>query len=178
MEEIFAPWRIEWVRREIDTPDGCIFCIFRDEDLEEDRENLVVARGNHSYVMLNRHPYNPGHAMVVPDRHTGSYDELDDEELLDHARMKQRTFRALRSSFEPDGFNTGLNLGSGSGGSIDDHIHTHVVPRWNGDTNFMATTADTKVIVQQIKESYDELREGFAELERAEDDKEGALIFK
>ena len=174
MDEIFAPWRIEWVRRETETPDGCIFCNFLESS--EDRENLVVARGKHSYVMMNRHPYNPGHVMVVPNRHTGKYDELNDEELLDHARMKQRTFQALRASFEPDGFNTGMNLGQGSGGSIDSHIHTHIVPRWNGDTNFMATTSETKVIVQQIKDSYDELKTGFAGLDGAST-QEGAVKF-
>jgi len=101
MEEIFAPWRINWVRRETETPDGCIFCIFsEDEDGGDwggdDEDNLVVARGTHTYVMLNRHPYNPGHAMVVPDHHTGRYDELTDEELELVARHGEGTYaRAL-----------------------------------------------------------------------------------
>jgi ATP adenylyltransferase len=172
MEQVFAPWRIEWVRREKEY-DGCVFCRMRDTD--DDRDERVVARSSHSFVVLNNSPYNPGHVMVVPHEHTGEYEELDDETLLDHARLKQATFDALRASFAPDGFNTGMNLGKGAGGSIDDHLHTHVVPRWQEDTNFMPVTSDTKVIVQALEESYDELRDGFASLEATEDKGDGAV---
>jgi len=172
MEQVFAPWRIEWVRREKEY-DGCVFCRMREAD--DDREERVVARSERAYVVLNNSPYNPGHVMVVPHDHTGEYTELDDETLLDHARLKQATFDALRVSFDPDGFNTGLNLGEGAGGSIDDHLHTHVVPRWQGDTNFMPVTSDTKVVVQALEESYEELREGFASLEQTEDEGDGAV---
>lgn len=172
MEQVFAPWRIEWVRRDKEL-DGCVFCEMRDSD--DDRDALVVARSSRSFVVLNNSPYNPGHVMVVPHAHTGDYAALDDETLLDHARLKRATFDALRASFDPDGFNVGLNLGDASGGSIDDHLHTHVVPRWEGDTNFMPVTSDTKVIVQALEESYDELREGFAALDSTRDDGEGAV---
>ena len=172
MEQVFAPWRIEWVRRGKEY-DGCVFCRMRDAD--DDRDERIVARNEHAFVVLNNSPYNPGHVMVVPHEHTGEYEELGDETLLDHARLKQATFDALRASFEPDGFNTGLNLGRGAGGSIDDHLHTHIVPRWQEDTNFMPVTSDTKVIVQALEESYEELREGFASLEMTEDDGDGAV---
>ena len=172
MEKVFAPWRIEWVRREKEQ-DDCVFCRMR--DTEDDRDERVVARSSHSFVVLNNSPYNPGHVMVVPHDHTGEYAELDDETLLDHARLKRATFDALRASFDPDGFNAGLNLGKGAGGSIDDHLHTHVVPRWEEDTNFMPITSETKVIVQALEESYEELREGFASVEATEDEGEGAV---
>ncbi|MDZ7687695.1 MAG: HIT domain-containing protein [Halobacteriales archaeon] len=172
MEQVFAPWRIKWVRREKEY-DECVFCRMRDTD--DDREERVVARSERAFVVLNNSPYNPGHVMVVPHEHTGEYTELDDDTLLDHARLKRATFNALRASFDPDGFNTGLNLGEGAGGSIDDHLHTHVVPRWKEDTNFMPVTSDTKVIVQALEDSYDELREGFASLESTEEEGDGAV---
>jgi ATP adenylyltransferase len=101
--------------------------------------------------------------MVIPDRHEGDYRALDDAELLDHARLKQRTFDAMDAAFTPDGYNAGLNLGGGAaGGSIDDHLHTHVVPRWSGDTNFMPVVSDTTVIVEAVDETYDRLRDAFA----------------
>ena len=163
MESVFAPWRIEWVEREEQNPDvDCVFCAFRDADT--DRENRVVARSDRAFVLLNNRPYSPGHVMVIPHSHTGDYGTLDDETLLDHARLKQRTFDALERGMGPDGFNAGLNLGGkAAGGSIDDHLHTHVVPRWEGDTNFMPVVGDTQVIVEAVDDSYDRIREGFAE---------------
>jgi len=161
MEQLFAPWRIEWVEREEQNPDvDCVFCAFRDAD--SDRSNRVVARSDHAFVLLNNYPYNPGHVMVIPHTHTGTYGELDEETLLDHARLKQRTFDALEQALEPNGFNAGLNLGgSAAGGSIEDHLHTHVVPRWQGDTNFMPVISDTQVIVEAVDDTYDRLHAAF-----------------
>lgn len=161
MDQLFAPWRIEWVRRSTETNrDECPFCTLPAESA--DRENLIVARSEHTYVLLNNAPYNPGHAMVIPYRHVCALDELSDDELLDRARMTQRTVRAFRAMMEPDGFNTGANLGQSGGGSIA-HLHTHVVPRWQGDTNFMAVIDETKVIVQALEETYDGLHAAFAD---------------
>jgi len=167
MDQVFAPWRIEWVEREGDDEiDGCVFCAFADTDPSEDRNNRVVARSAHAFVLLNNYPYNPGHVMVIPESHTGDYRDLDDETLLDHARLKQRTFDALDAAMGPDAYNAGLNLGgSAAGGSIDDHLHTHVVPRWEGDTNFMPVVSDTKVIVEAVDDTYDRLHEAFADQE-------------
>ncbi|MFP9060884.1 HIT family protein [Natrialbaceae archaeon A-chndr2] len=167
MDQVFAPWRIEWIRREDKNPkvESCVFC-----ELPEwgaDRENLLVARSTHAFVLLNNAPYNPGHVMVIPHVHTGDYAELDAEALLDHGRLKQRTFDALEAGLRPDGFNAGLNLGDGAGGSIDDHLHTHIVPRWEGDTNFMPVLSDTSVIVEALEETYDLLHDAFADLEGA-----------
>ncbi|WP_339104876.1 HIT domain-containing protein [Haloterrigena salinisoli] len=163
MEQVFAPWRIDWIERDDGNPEieDCVFCEL--PALEPDRENLIVARSEHAFVMLNNYPYNPGHAMVIPHAHTGDYTALEDAQLLDHARLKQRTFDALEVALEPDGFNAGLNLGDGAGGSIDDHLHTHVVPRWEGDTNFMPVLSDTSVIVEALADTYDRVREAFAE---------------
>lgn len=159
MNQLFAPWRIEWVEREGDSG-GCAFCELPER--EADSETKIVARSEYSYCLMNNAPYNPGHAMVIPDRHTGEYETLDDEELLDHSRLLQRTLRAFDDGLEPDGKNTGMNLGNAAGGSISGHIHTHVVPRWDGDTNFMPVIGDTKVIVEAVEDTYDHLREAFA----------------
>lgn len=162
MDQVFAPWRIEWVERDSsrDDIDECVFCELPEQDA--DRRNLIVARSEHAFVLLNNYPYNPGHLMVIPHRHTGDYRELDEPVLTDHARLKQRAFDALDAAFSPDGFNAGLNLGRGAGGSIDEHLHTHVVPRWEGDTNFMATISDTTVIVEGLEDSYERVHDAFA----------------
>jgi len=166
MEQVFAPWRIEWVEREDDDDvDGCVFCVLPERDHRDER---IVARNDAAYVLLNNYPYNPGHVMVIPGVHTGDYRELSDDELLAHARLKQRTFEALENAMGPDGYNAGLNLGeSAAGGSVGDHFHTHVVPRWEGDTNFMPVIGNTKVIVEALSDTYDRLREAFRAQEGA-----------
>ena len=176
MEQIFAPWRIDWVERDDDEDgvEGCPFCVLSERD--DDRENRVVARSDRCFVLLNNYPYNPGHVMVIPRTHTGEYAALDPATLLDHARLKQATFDALEAAVGPDGFNAGLNLGVGAGGSIDDHLHTHVVPRWEGDTNYMPIVGDTKVIVQALDETYERLHEGFAGLDGATADDPDAAV--
>ncbi len=167
MDQVFAPWRIEWINREEKNPaiEECVFCEL--PDLEPDREHLLVARNDHAFVLLNNYPYNPGHTMVIPYTHTGEYTELDAETVLGHARLKQRTFKALEVALEPDGFNAGLNLGEGAGGSIGDHLHTHIVPRWEGDTNFMPVLSETSVIVEALTDTYERVHAAFAEQDGA-----------
>jgi ATP adenylyltransferase len=177
MEQVFAPWRIEWVEREGDGDgdDGCVFCSLPERGA--DREAKVVARNDGAYVLLNNYPYNPGHAMVIPHAHGGDYRDLPDGDLLAHARLKQRTFDALDDALDPDGFNAGLNLGGpAAGGSVGDHLHTHVVPRWSGDTNFMPVVADTKVIVEAIEDTYDRLHDAFADQDGARSDDPGGAV--
>lgn len=174
MDQVFAPWRIDWVEREggDDGVDGCPFCVLPERDA--DRESRIVARTPRSFVILNNYPYNPGHAMVIPRAHEGDYAALGEADLLDHARLKQRTFEALRVALDPDGFNAGMNHGgSAAGGSIDEHVHTHVVPRWSGDTNFMPVVSDTKVIVEALDDTWERVRDAFAELDGAELDGDG-----
>ena len=176
MEQVFAPWRIEWVERDDSAADidGCPFCVLPDRD--DAREALVVAESEHAFVLLNNYPYNPGHVMVIPRPHTGDYTDLEAAVLSDHARLKQRTMTALEATFGPDGLNVGLNLGDASGGSVDGHLHTHVVPRWGGDTNFMPVCSDTKVIVQALEESYDQLHAAFAEQSGTRTADNGAVL--
>ena len=162
MDQVFAPWRIDWVERDDRNTDieGCVFCALPDR--EADRENLVLARADSAYVMLNNYPYNPGHAMVIPRAHTGEYRDLDAETLLAKERLVQRTIDAMDEALSPDGYNVGYNLGGGAaGGSIGDHLHAHIVPRWTGDTNFMPVVGETKVIVEAVEDSYDRLHEAF-----------------
>jgi ATP adenylyltransferase len=116
--------------------------------------------------------------MVIPRPHTGEYPALDEEVLLDHARLKQRTIEALEGAFNPDGVNAGLNLGDASGGSVDGHLHTHLIPRWSGDTNFMPIVSDTKVIVQALEESYEQLHEAFLEEPNAQVSESGSVWLK
>jgi ATP adenylyltransferase len=168
MDQVFAPWRIEWVERDGDGDgtDGCPFCVLPERDA--DRASRIVARSERAFVLLNNYPYNPGHVMVIPRVHQGEYSALEDAALLDHARLKQRTMRALGDALDPAGLNAGMNIGgSAAGGSIDDHLHTHVVPRWEGDTNFMPVISDTKVIVEALDDTWERLRGAFAAQEGA-----------
>ncbi|WP_297490738.1 HIT domain-containing protein [Thermococcus sp.] len=160
MKVLWAPWRIEYIRSP--KHDGCIFCDFPKEN--RDRERLILHRGKHSFVIMNNYPYNPGHVMIAPYRHVGKWEDLTDEELLEIMRLSQLMIKAIKRVMNPDGFNMGVNLGRVAGAGIDDHVHLHIVPRWNGDTNFMPVVADTKVIPESLQEAYDELKKAIDEV--------------
>lgn len=151
LERLWAPHRMAYVTTSADG-DGCPFCAI---PLRSDPESLVVARGETVYAVLNLHPYNPGHLMVVPYRHVGDLDALTAAEEVELAAMTRRAVVAIRSVSSPQGFNIGLNLGGVAGGSLAAHLHQHVVPRWGGDANFMTVTAGTKVIPQLLEETRD-----------------------
>lgn len=177
MDELFAPWRIEWVERDDKNEefDGCVFCELPKRD--DDRTNLIIARSEHAVAMLNNYPYAPGHMMVIPREHCDDFRGLSEAALVDHGRLKGRALDALDAAFNPDGYNVGLNLGGqAAGGSIDDHLHTHVVPRWNGDTNFMPVVGDTSVIVEALEDSYDRLHEAFASQKGTKADGDEAAV--
>lgn len=166
MDQIVAPWRIDWIERspKNEAFDECVFCELPDCEPAEDREHYLLVRGEAAYVLLNNYPYNPGHAMVIPYEHGGEFAELDESALLAKGRLTQRLLRAMDDALGPDGYNVGYNLGGdAAGGSIDDHVHAHVVPRWSGDTNFMPTIAETKVIVEAVTDTYDRLHEALAD---------------
>jgi ATP adenylyltransferase len=171
MEQVFAPWRIDWVERSVGNEyDECVFCELPDQE-ESDRELYLLARSEDAYVLLNNYPYNPGHAMVIPHTHTGEYRELDETALLAKERLLQRTMDAMDDALDPDGYNVGYNLGGGAaGGSIDDHLHAHVIPRWEADTNFMPVISGTKVIVEAVLDTYDRLHDAFGTQAGARDD--------
>jgi ATP adenylyltransferase len=150
MEHLFTPWRMDYISS-VRKP-GCIFC----EMLEagDDRASLIVRRSERAFLVLNRYPYTNGHLMAVPYRHAAGLDDLDPEETADVMALLSDALRALRSLFHPDGFNIGANMGRVAGAGVEGHVHMHVVPRWNGDTNFMPVFADTRVIPQALDETY------------------------
>jgi ATP adenylyltransferase len=137
---------------EADKTPGCIFCDKPGET--RDDENSILFRGKLSFVMMNIYPYNTGHLMVIPYRHAGSLDELPDAILNDLMQNTKRTIQVLRRVFSPGGFNVGLNLGRAAGAGIEEHLHFHVVPRWNGDTNFMPVIGETKIIPQDLRTTF------------------------
>ncbi len=155
MNKLWAPWRMEYILS--DKKDRCVFC--EAVSSREDKKHLVVYRGSLSFVILNRYPYNSGHLMVVPNRHVGDIVGLEVGERNEMFELVGFVVDLLRRVMSPDGFNIGMNLGSVSGAGIDDHIHVHVVPRWNGDTNFMPVIADTKVISDSLENVYKRLTE-------------------
>jgi ATP adenylyltransferase len=162
MQPLWAPWRVELIRKE--APPGCIFCLFPAETgAEADRRNLIVARTARSFAILNRYPYNNGHLMVVPRRHTADFASLNDEESRDLHALLQLSTDVLKRAYRPEGLNLGMNLGTCAGAGIADHLHWHVVPRWQGDTNFMPVLGQTKVMIEHLQSSFETLQRLFHE---------------
>ncbi len=158
MEHIWAPWRIQYIQSE-KTGEGCILC--NKPKQANDIENLILFRGVKNFIIMNLYPYNPGHLMVVPYRHIDSLDEMDDNERYEHIDLINRGVTVLKKVLDPDGFNLGMNIGQVAGAGISDHIHTHIVPRWQGDNNFMTTVSDTRVVPEALAESYKKLKPQF-----------------
>jgi ATP adenylyltransferase len=154
MEYLWAPWRIEYIQKAPES--GCILCQKPGEN--EDEANQILYRGQHNFVILNAFPYNPGHLMVVPYRHIANLQDLRDEEAGEHFDIIKKSLELLKEVMGPAGFNIGLNLGRVAGAGIAEHIHTHIVPRWGGDTNFMPVLSDTKVMPEALTATYRRLR--------------------
>jgi ATP adenylyltransferase len=154
MKRLWSPWRMQYLTEE--RPEGCIFCIKLAEN--RDAENLVAWRGERAFVMLNRYPYNAGHLMVVPYVHVASTEELPPETLTEMMLLTNRCLAALRKVMSPEAFNIGANLGHAAGAGIAEHVHLHIVPRWEGDTNFMAVLADVRVVPELLADTYCKLR--------------------
>ncbi len=152
---------MEYIQANKDEPEdaGCILCRIRDGEEPE----RVLTRSDLGYVVLNKYPYNPGHVLVVPNRHVGDLEELKDDESLDLHRLLQRAVMALREESAPHGFNIGMNLGGIAGAGLPDHLHWHVVPRWSGDTNFMPVVGQTRVLPELLSETARRLASRFAE---------------
>ncbi len=153
MKYLWAPWRIEYIRSE--KPKGCILCDKPKQ--KKDTENYILFHGKLNFVMLNAYPYNPGHLLIAPYRHIGSLTELNEAERNEHFALVSRSIEVLKKAYNPAGYNIGSNLGKVAGAGIDDHFHSHVVPRWQGDTNFIPVLADTRVIPQALKDTYQDL---------------------
>ncbi len=153
MKHLWAPWRIEYIRS--DKSEGCIFCDKPSDG--DDRKNYILYRGRLCFVMLNAYPYNPGHLLVAPYRHLASLVDLTRDELFELFDLARRCTTVLAEAYAPHGFNLGVNLGRVAGAGVEDHVHTHIVPRWNGDTNFITTVADLRVMPDVLRSTYDDL---------------------
>ena len=172
MKRLWTPWRMAYIRPSKKTtkskkPSGCIFCDKIKMSKRSDRKNLVLLRGERAFLMMNLYPYTNGHLMVAPYTHTGELESLDGETLTEMMLLVGKGIRALRRVMSPHGFNVGMNIGRVAGAGVEDHVHIHVVPRWNGDTNFMPVLAETRMIPELLPDTYDHL---FAALKEQENE--------
>jgi ATP adenylyltransferase len=156
-EVLWAPWRIEYITGPKEQ--GCIFC--NRFAVPDDRRNLILARGRQSFVIMNKFPYNNGHLMVAPIRHTGDFGSLTAAEIGEIFAFVQEFVSVFHTVMKPHGFNIGLNIGKIAGAGVEDHLHVHVVPRWDGDTNFMPVIGEIKVISEHIQSTYDKLLDAY-----------------
>jgi ATP adenylyltransferase len=155
MEYIWAPWRMEFIQNADNKSTSCFLCQKPEE--HNDKSNYILFRGVDNYVLLNAYPYNPGHLLVAPYRHVGMLENLSDAEASEHFDLVRKSVVLLKQTVKCAGFNIGMNLGKIAGAGVDDHIHTHIVPRWQGDTNFMPAVGNTKVLPQALSETYEKL---------------------
>jgi ATP adenylyltransferase len=150
MDYLWAPWRIQYILQE--KPKGCILCDKPNE--ATDAENYIVFRGRYNFIMLNSFPYNPGHLLIAPYRHAAVPDALTAAARHEHFDLVARCLPILREIFKPGGFNIGANIGRVAGAGIEDHFHSHIVPRWQGDTNYIPVLADIRVVPQALADTY------------------------
>jgi ATP adenylyltransferase len=161
LERLWSPWRAKYIASGVDSQsDRCVFCDIASDPAKDDT-NFVVHRAEYGFVVLNLFPYITGHLLVIPYEHTGEFDMVAKritDELMDLSKKAQT---ALREVYSPPGFNIGINLGAAAGAGIVGHLHIHVLPRWSGDTNFMTTVADSRVIPESLETTYSKLRTRF-----------------
>ncbi len=157
MKRIWAPWRMQYILQS-DKGKGCILC---DKPAEKrDRDNYILFRGKSNFIMLNAYPYAPGHLMIAPYRHIANVTDADSKEAREHIELIQLCIKLLSKEVNAANFNIGMNIGRVAGAGIEGHIHTHIVPRWNGDNNFMAVVADTRVLSEGLDATYKKLKAG------------------
>jgi len=160
MERLFSPWRSEYIESISKTKkskdEECLFCTAAKD--KNDARNLILLRRPACFVMMNLYPYNSGHVLIIPYTHTSEFSSLSKKEYADVMAATARVMEAIGAAMQPQGFNFGANLGRAAGAGIDQHIHFHLVPRWNGDTNFMPTLADTKLVSESMQETYKKLK--------------------
>jgi ATP adenylyltransferase len=161
MERLWAPWRVAYIRN---PGRGCFFCAGL--KAKDPAKALILEKTEYAFSLLNRFPYNNGHVMIAPIRHTGSLEELDNEEILAINHLLTRTIKAIRDTMKAHGFNIGINQGTVAGAGVVDHIHVHCVPRWRGDTNFMPVLTDTKVVSEALKDTYTTIKKGLSALDK------------
>lgn len=161
-KQLWAPWRMAFIQSAHEKIQGCVFCVLQKEN--KDTQNLIIYRSPHSFIILNKYPYNNGHLMVVPLQHTQDLSALTVEARNDIMSLSEHCIKALKETYQPEGFNLGMNLGAAGGAGIREHLHFHIVPRWTGDTNFMPVLADTKSMPQHLDESFKNLEPYFRRL--------------
>ena len=158
MKILWAPWRMDYILSD-KKAQGCIFCDLPKQD--RDRDNLILFRSSHTFVIMNRYPYNNGHVMVVPYTHSAMLDGMDEETMLDFMKMTNYAVQSIRKAFMPEGFNMGINLGKIAGAGMEEHLHLHIVPRWAGDTSFMTVFDEIRVVPEHVLSTYDRLHAAF-----------------
>ena len=162
MDVLFSPWRYEYLTSGEKSPESfCVFCDLQAEDERGDAEKLIVHRARHNYIVLNKFPYISGHLLIVPYSHVSDLDRADKETTDELMDLTKRCQTVLRATYNPQGFNLGMNLGKAAGAGIAGHIHLHVMPRWFGDTNFTTTVGETRVIPEDLTTTYRKLRDKF-----------------
>jgi ATP adenylyltransferase len=164
MKHLWAPWRMTYLQcKEEQAKDCCVFCV---RDIEgEDVQRLILLRGKHAFVIMNKYPYTNGHLMVAPYRHVPDILDLTRDEEKEMFQLLRNCRVVLQERLKPQGFNVGINLGNVAGAGLAEHLHMHIVPRWTGDTNFMPVFADVRVIPQHLEETYRILLDGFKSLD-------------
>ena len=161
MKPLWAPWRMEYVS----SPKSDTNIFEEKSKSNDDRENLVLYRGELSFILMNLYPYNNGHLLIAPYRKVNTLEKLNAKENSEIMKLSQESMKVLRSTMNADGFNLGLNIGKAAGAGIEEHLHFHIVPRWNGDNNFMPSIGNTKVMVQGLEDTYDMLKPEFDRIE-------------
>jgi len=161
MNHLWSPWRMSYIQ-DPKTNSGCVFC--QAQDSPDGLNNLIVHRGSHAYVIMNRYPYTSGHLMVVPYKHKPELDDFSAETRAEMMELTARCIQILRGSYQAEGFNVGANIGSAAGAGIPKHFHFHIVPRWEGDTNFMSAIGDTRVVPEDLGETYHKVRKAWEQI--------------
>lgn len=160
MDHLWTPWRFKYVIS-VDRPQGCVFCVLPAES--NDRDNLILHRAERTFVILNLFPYNTGHLMIVPNVHCAKLWELEDEITNEMMALSKKCQQAIEHEYKPDGFNVGFNLGKCAGAGIAEHLHMHVVPRWVGDSSFMSVIGETRLMPEELGETYTRLQKYFSQ---------------
>ena len=161
MDRLWTPWRFDYIRS-VDKETSCVFCRIVKETC--DKQNLVLFRGNHSYIVMNLYPYTSGHLLIVTNRHITFLRDATQEELAEIIRLCRHCETALRHEFHPQGYNMGFNLGRAAGAGVEHHLHMHVLPRWTGDSNFVSVIGETRILPEELPDTYRRLLPHFKDV--------------